>query len=72
VRIVCTQEGAAEVDLTGKKSGRGAYLCANKSCWEKAFKSGRLERVLKTKINAENIKTLVKYSEGFDNTNCNL
>ena len=44
VRIVRSPEGEVGVDLTGKKSGRGAYLCACASCLAKARKAKRLER----------------------------
>ena len=37
VRIVRSPEGEFSVDLTGKKAGRGAYICNNKECLEKAF-----------------------------------
>lgn len=43
VRIVRSPEGEISVDLTGKKSGRGAYLCASAACLAKARKAKRLE-----------------------------
>ena len=46
VRVVRTPEGAIVLDLTGKKSGRGAYLCKKPECLKKARKSRALERVL--------------------------
>ncbi len=46
IRIVRTPEGALEVDPTGKKSGRGAYVCPNMECVELLRKGKRLERVL--------------------------
>ena len=39
-------EGEVFVDLTGKKSGRGAYICKSASCLKKARKSKRLENAL--------------------------
>lgn len=48
VRVVRTLEGKVEVDLTGKKSGRGAYLCRDRSCWETALEKNRLEHALQT------------------------
>ena len=42
IRVVKTPEGEVTVDLTGKKSGRGAYICRNIECLEKAFKAKRL------------------------------
>ncbi|MDD2992505.1 hypothetical protein SDC9_155203 [bioreactor metagenome] len=46
VRIVRSAEGEISVDLTGKKSGRGAYLCPQPTCLAKAQKAKRLERAL--------------------------
>ena len=53
IRIVLTPEGAVEIDKTGKKAGRGSYICANPECLEKAYKEHRLERSLKTKVSSE-------------------
>jgi predicted RNA-binding protein YlxR (DUF448 family) len=68
VRLVCLAGGNVEVDTTGKKSGRGAYLCPDYSCWEGALNTGRLEYALRTKLVPENKQTLVNYAKGFDNT----
>ena len=46
IRVVKSPEGEVSVDLTGKKSGRGAYICKDKECLEKAFKAKRLSRNL--------------------------
>lgn len=43
LRVVRTPQGHVELDAGGKKSGRGAYLCARRSCWETALRKGRLE-----------------------------
>ena len=53
IRIVNTPDGKAEVDPSGKKSGRGAYLCRSSICWEKGLKKGRLERALRRNISDE-------------------
>ena len=53
IRIVKTPEGEICVDLTGKKSGRGAYVCRNIECFEKAYKAKRLSRNLLTQISDE-------------------
>ena len=63
IRIVRTASGAVEVDITGKKSGRGVYLCKAKGCWEAAFKRGRLDHALKTKLPAQNREELARYAE---------
>lgn len=53
IRVVRSKEGDISIDLIGKKPGRGAYLCKCKECFEKAFKTKRLERNLETKISEE-------------------
>jgi len=53
IRVVKNKEGEVSMDLTGKKSGRGAYVCKNQECLEKAYKTKRLERNLETKIDDE-------------------
>ena len=50
IRVLRTPQGEIELDITGKKSGRGAYICKSKSCFDKAYKSKRLERCLETQI----------------------
>ena len=50
LRMVKTPEGAIELDFTGKKNGRGAYICKKKECLEKAMKKHSLERSLKVAI----------------------
>lgn len=50
MRIVRSPEGNISIDLKGKASGRGAYLCARAACLEKAQKSHALERMLEVKI----------------------
>jgi hypothetical protein len=62
IRIVRTQNGVAEIDVFGKKPGRGAYLCSNRVCWELALKKNRLEHALRAKLNDVNRQTLVEYS----------
>ena len=53
IRVVKSPEGDVSVDLTGKKSGRGAYICKNAQCFEKAFKTKRLSRNLDIAISEE-------------------
>ena len=50
VRVVKTPDGSIELDFTGKKAGRGAYVCRNIDCLIKARKAKRLERSLNTSI----------------------
>jgi len=62
IRIVRTESGV-EIDTTGKKSGRGTYLCKTKSCWDAALKKERLDRALRTKTTAKDKKGLTLYAE---------
>lgn len=50
LRVVRSAEGEISLDFTGKKSGRGAYLCKNMACLQKARKTHRLDRVLECEI----------------------
>lgn len=58
IRVVRTPEGIVEIDKTGKKSGRGVYICQNSDCLEKAYKEHRLERSLKTKVSDDIYESL--------------
>ena len=58
VRIVRSPEGEISVDLTGKKPGRGAYICPDIECLNKVVKSKRLERSLETSISQEIYESL--------------
>ena len=53
IRVVRTPEGDTVLDFTGKKSGRGAYVCRSLSCLRKARKSKRLEKNLDCAISDE-------------------
>ena len=50
IRAVKSPEGEVSLDLTGKKSGRGAYICPQKECFLKARKAKRLEKALEIQI----------------------
>lgn len=50
IRVLRTPEGEIVLDLVGKRSGRGAYLCKSVACFKKAVKSKRLETSLECKI----------------------
>lgn len=60
VRLVRTAAGIVEIDATGKKSGRGAYLCRASQCWEAAIKGGRLEHSLKVTLTQSNRNELIR------------
>lgn len=54
LRVVRTPEGIVTIDKTGRKNGRGAYLCkGNLQCLEKAVKTKMLERSLETAIDPD-------------------
>jgi predicted RNA-binding protein YlxR (DUF448 family) len=53
LRVVRTPDGHVVLDATGKKSGRGAYICARLSCWENAMKRKRLEQEFEITISEE-------------------
>ena len=50
VRVLRTPDGEVVLDLTGKKSGRGAYICKKAACFKKARKSRRFETSLECSI----------------------
>ena len=58
IRIVKNKENEINIDKTGKMEGRGAYICDNIECLEKAIKSKKLERSLKTKIDLQIYESL--------------
>lgn len=53
IRVVRNKDGEITIDKTGKANGRGAYLCDNINCLEKAIKNKRLERSFEMKIEDE-------------------
>lgn len=60
IRILKTPEDEIVIDTTGKKNGRGAYICCQVSCLQKAIKTKGLERSLKTAIPKEIVESLEK------------
>ena len=53
IRVVKNSEDVIKVDLTGKAPGRGAYICKQTECLEKAIKSKRFEKAFETKISED-------------------
>jgi predicted RNA-binding protein YlxR (DUF448 family) len=54
IRIVRTaHNGEIKIDLTGKLAGRGAYICKNSDCLEKAYKAKRIEKALEQSVGPE-------------------
>ena len=50
IRLVRTPEGEIVIDETGKRNGRGAYLCTDRACWEAVLQGGQLAKSLKVAI----------------------
>jgi len=63
IRLVRSASGSVEVDSSGKKAGRGVYLCPRLECWQMGLKGGQLEYALRTTISRENRQQLIKYGE---------
>ena len=63
IRVVRTVDGTVSLDFSGKLNGRGAYLCPNPECLEKARKSRALERCLEVPIPEEVYDRLAKEME---------
>jgi predicted RNA-binding protein YlxR (DUF448 family) len=64
IRLVRTAEGAVEVDPTGKRAGRGAYLCARMSCWTRGINEKTLVRALRIEgLTDANRAALLKYAD---------
>jgi predicted RNA-binding protein YlxR (DUF448 family) len=61
-RIVRTPEGTVEPDPTGRRNGRGAYLCGRAACWEKALATGMLARALNVTIDTETMDALRRHA----------
>lgn len=58
IRIVKSKNDEVSIDLNGKKSGRGAYICRNIECFKKSFNEKKLEQCLKVKLNKDMYKKL--------------
>jgi len=63
VRVVRTPSGAVEIDPTGRRAGRGAYVCPTIECLKAAVKGKRLERALETPVPDEVLETLTRAVE---------
>ena len=62
IRIVKSKDGIVEIDLTGKKNGRGAYICKNEECLNKIIKTKRIEKVFEQSIDQnlyENLRGVI-------------
>ena len=61
VRVVRTTTGAVEVDPTGKKAGRGAYLCRAADCWHRALRRKALDHALRIELTVADREALAAY-----------
>lgn len=65
VRLVRISAESVEVDIGGKKAGRGTYLCSAQECWEAGLKGGRLEHSLRTILTQDNREQLIRFGKEF-------
>ncbi len=63
IRVVRSPDGTVEIDETGRKSGRGAYLCKAKECWEAGVNNKALDHVLKSGLSPEARASLLAYAK---------
>jgi hypothetical protein len=63
IRLVRTPEGELVVDETGKKNGRGAYLCRQRTCWVKALQGNQVSRALKMEVGENERRVLQGWLE---------
>ena len=66
IRVVKTPEGEIVAAAGSKLNGRGAYICKDKACIEKAEKAGALSRALETTVSKEVYESLKKGCEDLD------
>ncbi len=72
LRVVHTPDGETLFDLTGKKSGRGAYVCRDEACLDKAIKQRQLSRALRCEVGQEayeHMRTQIRLRQGLDEFN---
>ena len=65
IRLSRTVDKQIEIDISGRKPGRGAYLCPLHGCWEVGLKRRRVEYVLGINLRQEKREELIKEIEGF-------
>ncbi len=63
IRVVRTPAGTLEIDRTGKKAGRGAYLCRARGCWETGARKKALENALHGAFSEEDRKQISDYMQ---------
>jgi len=67
IRVVLMPDGQAMIDPSGKKPGRGAYVCKNRECLSQAVKAHRFDRGLKTEISSGIIDALLHEADQYQN-----
>lgn len=68
MRVVRTPDGRVELDPTGKKNGRGAYVHESRECWDEALRKERLGRALKVPVPAQDMEQLRVHAAGLTAT----
>lgn len=69
IRLVRTPDQRVVIDHTGKRNGRGAYLCHKAACWQTALKRRSIQRALRLEhLHAEDQKTLEHYQQHLEDT----
>lgn len=58
IRIVRAPDGSIDIDLTGKRPGRGAYICPDPGCLDMAIKRGRLSAALEKAVDSDIVEKL--------------
>ena len=65
IRVVLLSDGQVMMDPSGKKPGRGAYVCKTRNCLTQAIKAHRLEKGLKTEIHSDVIDLLLNEADQY-------
>ncbi len=68
IRVVRSPEGEISMDVTGRKPGRGAYVCRNAQCLQKALKQKQLERAFSCTLGEETHKALMDALHALEET----
>ncbi len=64
IRVVKNKDGEISIDLTGKKDGRGIYLCKSEECLNKAIKNKRISRTFEMEIDQNIYENLREFING--------
>ena len=68
IRVVRSPENEISIDLKGKKSGRGAYICKDENCLKKAVKAKRFEKNLEVEISPDILEALLRQLKSEQNS----